>query len=239
MVNIRFYFLLIISVLNMGIIKAQATAGKCRSIYDVLQSKEINSYIVTKKKYFYENCINKEGLCIKNPENPDAVEKGDIVLSGRIEIDGVMSNHWCTAYLSSSSLRGYFGWFLEIDGLQPLGKEQYDDIIGYWRAVVEEDGFSKYFYISSYNDRSISIGGQSVSPYAQKYGIGPWGAGQHMLEGDVFKIAKNRYIIIGYEENISQIIRIDDKIFFDAVSSSGGRNGYDNFSGFYRKEEDD
>jgi len=261
MANIKFYFSLIILILNIGIINAQNTAYKCESIYDVLQSEEINSYTVTKKKYFYENCINKDGLCIKNTDGTYVIEN-DIVLVGKIKIDGVTSNSWCAAYIPSSYvLPKAIGWFLDLDNLQPIEKEKYQNIIGNWKSIdIEEKkeyDYSKVieiFPIPNYpnvnsfivpdnplklKDVDISIYGQSNRPENKESEFFEVG---FIMDGKVFMTAKNRYVIItgegsdnGDGECISDIIYMEneDKLYLNTRRSCFTTNNrLNNYSDF-------
>lgn len=149
---------------------------KCEKIDDVFASKNVSSYLVTSKVFFFNNCINSFDFC----------NTGLYVIAGDYLIAGYQGQSLCAAYVPKSyTLPTMFGWLDNDKGISKVNQKEYNSLLGSWTSnnaapVNKTISFEKY-------NQKIMLTGDLGAAVSGRY---------YYLEGTVLKTAENNYISI-------------------------------------------
>jgi len=152
-----------------------AHAAECNSMEDVFSSEKLNSYLVVNKTYFLKKCENDEGLC----ETRQYVIPGDYLLAG------FHGDNLCAAYMPEThETPRAIGWIHNNGNIKITEASEYESISGAWFS--NNRPIYKTIDITITGDK-VEIDGDLFSRTSNRI---------NYLEGDVFKISREKYIIM-------------------------------------------
>jgi len=158
-----------------GFICAAHAADECLSIGDVFLSDNVNAYRVVDKTYFYKKCENDDNLC----------PTGQYVISGDYLLAGYRGEILCAAYIPQThEIPRAIGWIEDKGHIKVTEEEEYKQISGDW--LSNERPIYKTIMISPFENKKMGIYGDIFSRISPR---------KSYLEGEIFKINTNRYIV--------------------------------------------